>query len=93
MWNACPTHPAGPTPLSNRTQTAAEVDAGEVFLRRLIDLLEPDLICAVGKTAARRLGGAPAIRHPANGGATECATGIATIAVRLGLDPRVKESL
>jgi len=88
MWNACPLHPAGATPLSNRTPTRAELEAGRLWLTRLIELLEPELIVAVGRSAAAALPGAPLIRHPANGGASACRSGIAAIAAQLKAHPQ-----
>ena len=44
LWNVCPTHPAGSTPLSNRTPTRDELAAGRPFLVRLIAILQPALV-------------------------------------------------
>ena len=46
-----------------------------IFARRIIDMYRPPLIFAIGRKAQQMLaqGGIPsvALRHPANGGATE----------------------
>ena len=83
LWNACPFHPAGASPLSNRTPTRSELEAGLEWLTRLIALLHPGLVVAVGRSAQRSLPGAPVIRHPANGGASACRAGIAAIAAQI----------
>jgi uracil-DNA glycosylase len=83
LWNACPLHPAGGSPLSNRTPSRAELEAGLEWLTRLIALLAPSLVVAVGRSAQRSLPGAPVVRHPANGGASACRAGIAQIAANL----------
>jgi uracil-DNA glycosylase len=70
LWNALPFHPAGPTPLSNRAPTRAELVAGVIWLHRLMGLVRPRAVLAVGRTAARVLPGAPTLRHPSHGGAT-----------------------
>jgi uracil-DNA glycosylase len=68
LWNACPTHPPGPSSLSNRPPTEKELAEGIVWLRRLVDLAQPDLIVTVGQLASRSLPGAIALRHPSHGG-------------------------
>jgi uracil-DNA glycosylase len=83
LWNACPLHPAGASPLSNRTPSRAELAAGLGWLDRLIALLSPGRVVAVGRSAAASLPGATLIRHPANGGATACRAGIAALAAEL----------
>jgi uracil-DNA glycosylase len=77
LWNACPTHPAGDQPLSNRVPSRAELEEGLVWLRRLISLTHPAVIIAVGQSAARSLPQMPVIRHPAHGGATLFRQGLA----------------
>jgi uracil-DNA glycosylase len=68
LWNAVPTHPAADTPLSNRPPTGPELTAGLVWLGRLIELVEPEVVVAVGRSAESVLPGRQSIRHPANGG-------------------------
>ena len=80
LWNVCPTHPAGSTPLSNRTPRSDELAAGRPFLVRLMSILQPALVVAVGLHAARALPRLAAIRHPANGGAAAFRAGLAAVA-------------
>jgi uracil-DNA glycosylase len=77
LWNTVPTHPHRPgEPLTNRRPTAGEIEAGAVYARRLIELVRPRLVVAVGGVA-RVLGeDVPAVRHPANAGATQFAEGM-----------------
>lgn len=78
LWNTVPAHPFFPgRPLSNRRPTAEEIGEGVRYTRRLIDILEPRLLIAVGRVAAAVLGeGAVYVRHPANAGATAFAEGM-----------------
>jgi uracil-DNA glycosylase len=70
LWNAVPAHPAGATPLSNRTPTRTELAAGLLWLDRLTSLVHAGLVVAVGRSAADILpSNTPTVRHPANGGA------------------------
>ena len=80
LWNACPTHPAGLTLLSNRTPTRDELAAGRPFLVRLMAIVQPALVVAVGLHAAHALPRLPAIRHPANGGAAAFRAGLVAVA-------------
>lgn len=85
LWNACPFHPAGPIPLSNRTPTSAELALGVPYLARLESLLaaagQSPLVVAIGRSAARLLPAAtPAVRHPANGGARLFRDGLLALA-------------
>ncbi len=76
LWNVVPAHPHKPgTPLSNRLPTEAERRAGGEVLRELIRRIDPLAVLPAGRTAEktlRELGidAEPAVRHPANGGAT-----------------------
>ena len=81
LWNTVPTHPHRPdVPLSNRRPTVAEVDAGGEFARRLIALVRPATVVAVGRIAESVLGaGATYVRHPANGGGAAFAEGMRAI--------------
>ncbi len=68
LWNLVPTHPHRPgAPLSNRRPTAAEVADGLPFVERVA---EGRRVLAVGRLAQRALG-APYVRHPSHGGASE----------------------
>jgi uracil-DNA glycosylase len=78
LWNTVPHHPHHPgRPLSNRRPTVGEAAAGAAFAERLIELVQPRLVLAVGRIAEGVLGErAVYIRHPANGGASAFAAGI-----------------
>jgi uracil-DNA glycosylase len=67
LWNLVPTHPhrAG-RPQSNRAPTRAEIAAARPFLEALA---AGRRVVAIGRLAARELGGA-GVRHPSHGGAT-----------------------
>jgi uracil-DNA glycosylase len=68
LWNLVPTHPHRPgVASSNRRPTAAEIAAGLPFVRRVA---EGRRVLAVGRLAERALG-APYVRHPSHGGASE----------------------
>ena len=81
LWNTVPTHPHRPgVPLSNRRPAVAEVEAGAVFARRLIELVRPATVVAVGRIAESVLGDAATyVRHPANGGGAAFAEGMRAI--------------
>jgi uracil-DNA glycosylase len=84
LWNTVPTHPHRPgEPLSNRRPAVAEVEAGAEFARRLIALVRPATVVAVGRIAEAVLGeGATYVRHPANGGGAAFAEGMRAILAR-----------
>jgi uracil-DNA glycosylase len=82
-WNSLPFHPHQPGDyLSNRTPTRAEIAAHSELLKKIILLLQPGQIIAVGRKAefALQLIKAPYIpvRHPARGGAYEFGAGMRT---------------
>lgn len=85
LWNALQLHPYRPGELwSNRTPTPSEISLGEPALRLLIEAFPSARIIAVGKKSQGLLEGmgvptAGAVRHPANGGATEFAAGLARL--------------
>lgn len=85
LWNAVPTHPAGPTSLSNRPPTAKELATGREWLTKVIDLMQPGQVVAVGQSAARLLPDVPVVRHPANGGAMDFQRGRSVIGGRHGM--------
>ena len=70
LWNTVPTHPHRPgEPLSNRRPTVAEVEAGAPLAMRLIELVRPRTVVAVGRIAESVLPpGTTYVRHPANAG-------------------------
>jgi hypothetical protein len=82
LWNAMQLHPHRPDELwSNRTPAPEEISLGEPALRMLVEAFPKAKIVAVGKKAEGLLSEmgvkvAGAVRHPANGGATEFANGL-----------------
>jgi hypothetical protein len=72
LWNTVPTHPHEPNrELSNRHPTRAEITGGIPYAKRLIEIVQPRLLIAVGRVAAAALGSqALYVRHPAQSGAT-----------------------
>ena len=82
LWNAMQLHPHRADNLwSNRTPTPDEITLGEPAMRMLIEAFPQAKIVAVGKKAEGLLGEmgvqvAGAVRHPANGGATEFSKGL-----------------
>jgi hypothetical protein len=74
LWNTFPWHPpAARGPLSNRTPERSLVAANLGVLEALLAAVAPAAVLAVGRTAQAALAGlgvdAPALRHPAHGGA------------------------
>lgn len=68
LWNLVPTHPHRPgVPFSNRRPTAVEIADGLPFVERVA---EGRRVLAVGRVAQQALG-APYIRHPSHGGASQ----------------------
>lgn len=88
LWNAVQLHPyKSGNPLSNRTPTPAEIALGAPAMRLLAEAFPKARIVAVGKKAEGLLSEmgvrlAGAVRHPANGGATAFAAGLAELASR-----------
>jgi hypothetical protein len=77
LWNTVPAHPFAEEALSNRRPTAEEIRQGAMYTRRLIEILEPATLIAVGRVAAAVLGDdAVYVRHPANAGASAFADGM-----------------
>lgn len=77
-WNVFPLHPHPPgEPFGNRAHSAAEREMGLAFLARMIRVVRPARLVALGGDAARALErletGLPLIRvrHPSRGGAAE----------------------
>jgi hypothetical protein len=74
VWNVFPWHPyAARGPLSNRTPERSLVAANLHVLERLLAEIDGGRVLAVGRTAQAALAAlgveAPALRHPAHGGA------------------------
>lgn len=72
LWNTFPWHPHGESPLSNRTPTRAEIEAGGEVLRAVLAWFDSAEVYAVGRISERALAAlgvqAAYIRHPAHGG-------------------------
>jgi uracil-DNA glycosylase len=81
LWNTVPTHPHRPgEPLSNRRPTVAEIEAGAGFVERVLELLRPKVVVAVGRVAESVLGERGTyVRHPANGGGAAFAEGMRAV--------------
>jgi hypothetical protein len=85
LWNAVQLHPHKPGNIrSNRTPTDSEIALGEPALRGLLAAFPQAKLVAVGRKAeglVRDMGVIPvgSVRHPANGGATAFAAGLAEL--------------
>jgi hypothetical protein len=81
LWNTVPTHPHRPgEPLSNRRPAAAEVEAGAPLAMRLVELVRPRTVVAVGRIAESVLPpGTRYVRHPANAGGPAFREGMRSI--------------
>ena len=85
LWNALQMHPHRPGDThSNRTPTWAEIELGAPAMRILVKSFPNAKLVAVGRKAEGLLqemgvATAGAVRHPANGGATEFAEGLQAI--------------
>jgi hypothetical protein len=88
LWNAFPWHPhRRGEPHSNRRPSTIEAARGAAVLRAVLARFEGATAIAVGQVAREALHqilgpDTPAVRHPANGGATQFASGLAAIARR-----------
>lgn len=77
IFNALPWHPFNPQKglLSNRTPSAQELEQGKKYLEKIIEILNPQNIIAVGQKASDQLSAMKIshekVRHPANGGASK----------------------
>jgi hypothetical protein len=89
LWNTVPHHPHAPgVPLSNRRPTVEEIANGARFAERLLSLLQPAMVVAVGRVAEGVLGGRAAyVRHPANGGGAAFAAGFSRLLAELDDTP------
>lgn len=76
LWNTFAWHPHKPLQrLTNRTPTPLEVQQGLKVLKKMLGIFADLRLVAIGKTAQRTMSDhlgmtIPAVRHPANGGAT-----------------------
>ena len=78
LWNVFPLHPHEPgNPFSNRSHNSHERRTGEEFLSKLILLLKPCRLVAIGNDAARTVCRLSVqhkviqVRHPSYGGQTQ----------------------
>lgn len=84
LWNTFPFHPhrAG-EPLSNRTPSATELAREGEVLKAILRLFQGCLVVPIGEKARAQLSGyrnqSAAVRHPANGGATDFRSGMRKI--------------
>jgi Uracil DNA glycosylase superfamily len=82
LWNAVPTHPHPPgAPLLNRRPRTGEQAAGIAYAGRLLEIVKPRIVVAIGRIAETALTTALTcdvvhVRHPANGGAAGFAEGM-----------------
>jgi hypothetical protein len=81
LWNVFPLHPHRPgDPMSNRRHSRSERRACQPFLLRLIEVLSPTTVVAIGRDAEVALGelnvAATSIRHPSYGGQPEFLNGL-----------------
>ena len=81
LWNTVPTHPHAPgKPLSNRRPTTSEIATGAPLAMRLIELVQPRTVVAVGRVAESILPpGTTYVRHPANAGGPAFREGMRSI--------------
>ncbi|MFM9135821.1 MAG: hypothetical protein ACKOT0_10410, partial [bacterium] len=70
-----------PLALAPARGAVGEVELGRPFLARLVELLGPAQVIAVGRVAEGSLGDLATgrVRHPAQGGATQCREGLRTL--------------
>lgn len=95
LWNVFPIHPHEPDkPFTNRQHNSLERRAGEELLQKLIDLLKPSRIVAIGNdatAAAHRVTGTSVpvigVRHPSYGGQTQFLEQITEL---YGITPRMR---
>ena len=88
FWNIFPCHPHPPgNPGGNRAPTAEEAQFGFGILNRVVEILAPKRILAIGKTAYNTLSRfkhplpVDYIRHPANGGKARFVAGMKSFGI------------
>ena len=85
LWNAFPFHAhRDGQPASNRKPNAPELRLGAAFLIDLVKLFQPQVVAAVGRSAAHALDHAGLsdyhqLRHPSHGGKAAFMTGLSQI--------------
>ncbi|OQA11066.1 MAG: hypothetical protein BWY65_00211 [Firmicutes bacterium ADurb.Bin373] len=86
-WNIFPFHPYNPSkgPLTNRTPTAAELEAGSYYTQTLLKMWPNVTVVSIGKHAARTLNKLGirnfSVPHPANGGSSNFKAAIKDVLV------------
>lgn len=99
LWNALPMHPFKPGSVdTNRTPTDQELMLGAPAMRLMVEAFPRARVIAVGRKAELlldRMGIAVAgqVRHPANGGATAFANGLAALAAANCGSSKLQKSL
>jgi len=88
LFNAVPWHPEGSRGIhSNRTPTPAERSEGVQYLSMLLDIYPGIKVAALGNTASATLTELGIehvkLRHPANGGAPQFRSGLASLSAEL----------
>ena len=79
LWNVVPTHPHDDgRERSNRHPTQAEIREGIPYAERLIAIVQPQRLIAIGRVAERALADHKlhSVRHPAQSGATAFRVGM-----------------
>jgi uracil-DNA glycosylase len=94
-WNSLPLHPHQPgQPLSNRSPSQSEIRQAETGLAKLIELLHPRRVIAVGKSAVLAMHhlevAALAVRHPGHGGSKSFEAGMRDILGEKNLPVRMQ---
>ncbi len=81
VWDCIPFHPhMEGAPLSIRTPKNEEIKEFSELLNRIIEVVKPSQILAIGRTAEKALSkGSIYVRHPANGGAKRFREGMEKI--------------
>lgn len=85
LWNAYPFHPhQHESPASNRKPNGRELLLGAALLAHVLELFQPDVVAAVGRSAARTLDhaglhGYRQLRHPSHGGKAAFVAGLSRI--------------
>lgn len=90
VWNSVPLHPHQPRePLSIRTPRVAELREFAPLASKLVSILRPEVVLAVGRKAERVLAeeGVPCtyVRHPSQGGATLFEEGVRAALTLIGV--------
>ncbi len=88
-WNTVPFHPHKEHPLSIRTPTNREIEAFSGVLERIVDVIDPSHVVAVGRKAERALNQIGIrniyVRHPSQGGAKSFEDGVVKVLHEAGV--------